>query len=190
MSPQDKIRSISADTILLAVEPEQVFGLFTSPRPHWTDDLEIVFRALARVWHPDRSQDPAKSKSVTQALLALRDRATQKIAAGTYGAVMSVTIKSNKATLKPDTVEVLRRHIAVLESRQSNLRAISLAISDAMRELWWSAGTDARRRIERVGELALEIRNEDAITVEPVILAGANKPQEDQTKAIVRGGHK
>ena len=88
------------------------------------------------------------------------------------------------------TIEMLRRHIAVLEGHQASLRAISLAISEALRELWWSAGTDARLKIERVSELALEIRNEDAITVEPVILAGANKPQEDQTKAIVRGDHK
>ena len=88
------------------------------------------------------------------------------------------------------TIEMLRRHIAVLEGHQASLRAISLAISDAMRELWWSAGTDARRKIERVGELALEIRNEDAITVEPVIPVSSSKPQEDQTKAIVRGGHK
>jgi len=88
------------------------------------------------------------------------------------------------------TTEVLRRHIAVLESWQAVIGEIMQIISEALRELWWSAGTDARRKIERVSELALEIRNEDAITVEPVILAGANKPQEDQTKAIVRGGHK
>ena len=74
------------------------------------------------------------------------------------------------------TIEVLRRHIAVLESRQTSLRAISLAISDALRELWWSAGTDARRKIERVSELALEIRNEDAITVDPIVTHGSAKP--------------
>ena len=94
MSPHHKIQSISAETILLAVEPEQIFGMFTSPRPHWIDDLEIVFRALARVWHPDRAQDPSKAKSVMQALLDMRGRAERKIAAGTYGAVMSVAIKA------------------------------------------------------------------------------------------------
>ena len=94
MSPHTKISAITSEAILFATEPEQIFGLFTSPKPHWIDDLEFVFRALARVWHPDRAQDPAKSKSVMQALLAQRDRATQKIAAGTYGAVMSVTIKA------------------------------------------------------------------------------------------------
>jgi hypothetical protein len=97
MSPHDKIRPITADSILLAAEPEQIFGRFTSPRPHWIDDLEIMFRALARVWHPDRAQDPIKAKEVMQALLELRSRAEQKIAAGTYAAVMSVTIKA-KAT--------------------------------------------------------------------------------------------
>jgi hypothetical protein len=96
MSPQDKVRSITADAILLAAEPEQIFGLFASPRPHWIDDLEIMFHALARVWHPDRAQDPVRSKSVMQALLELRGRAGQKIAAGTYGAVMSVTIKAKE----------------------------------------------------------------------------------------------
>ena len=97
MSPQDKVRSITAEAILLAAEPEQIFGRFTSPRPHWIDDLEIMFRALARVWHPDRSQDPVRVKSVMQALLEMRGRAEQKMAAGTYGAAMSVTIKA-KAT--------------------------------------------------------------------------------------------
>ena len=96
MSPQDKVRSITADAILLAAEPEQIFGRFASPRPHWIDDLEIMFRGLARVWHPDRAQDPARAKSVMQALLELRGRAGQKIAAGTYGAVMSVTIKAKE----------------------------------------------------------------------------------------------
>jgi hypothetical protein len=74
------------------------------------------------------------------------------------------------------TIEVMRRHIAVLESRQASLKTISLAISDALRELWWSAGTDARRRIDRVGELALEIRNEESITVEPFVTLGSAKP--------------
>ena len=94
MDPRDKMSAITSETILFATEPEQIFGLFTSPKPHWIDDLEIVFRALARVWHPDRSQHPVKAKAVMQALLAMRDRATQKMAAGTYGTVMSVTIKA------------------------------------------------------------------------------------------------
>lgn len=94
MGSQDKIRAITAETILLATEPEQVFGLFTTPKPHWIDDLEIIFRALARVWHPDRAQDPVTAKNVMQILLEMRGRAERKIAAGTYGAVMSVTIKA------------------------------------------------------------------------------------------------
>ena len=96
MSPQDKIQLITSETILLATEPEQVFGLFTTPRPHWIDDLKILFRALARVWHPDRAQDPSKAKEVMQVLLEMLGRAEQKIAAGTYGAVMSVTIKAKE----------------------------------------------------------------------------------------------
>ena len=63
-----------------------------------------------------------------------------------------------------------------LESRLASLKAISLAISDALGELWWSAGTDAKKKIERVRELAQEIRNEDAITVEPVIPAKPTRP--------------
>ena len=87
-------------------------------------------------------------------------------------------------------IDVLRRHITVLENQQASLRAISLAISDALGELWWSAGTDAKKKIERVRELAQEIRNEDAITVEPVIHAGLDKPHGDRAKSIVRKDHK
>lgn len=94
MSPQTKVRSITAATILSATEPEQVFGTFDSPRPHWSDDLEMIFRALARVWHPDRAKDPSAAKTVMQSLLELRSQAAQKIAAGTYGAVQSITIKA------------------------------------------------------------------------------------------------
>ena len=74
------------------------------------------------------------------------------------------------------TIEVLRRHIAVLESRQAGLREISLSISEALGELWWTAGTDARQRIRRVQELAQEIRNEDAITVEPTLTVEPTVP--------------
>lgn len=63
-----------------------------------------------------------------------------------------------------------------LESRLASLKAISLAISDALGDLWWTAGADAKQRIRRVQELAQEIRNEDAITVEPTLTAELTVP--------------
>lgn len=80
-----------------------------------------------------------------------------------------LTMGANHGTVDRATISVMKQHIAVLEGRQASLRNISLAISDALGELWWSAGTDAKKKIERVRELAQEIRDEDSITVEPVI---------------------
>ena len=65
------------------------------------------------------------------------------------------------------TCQVLQNHMDVLERRQASLRMISLAISEALEELWWTAGTSAKQKIRRVEELAQGIRNEDSITVEP-----------------------
>ena len=107
MSPSDKIRSITSETILNAVEPEEVFGLFISPKPHWIDGLEIAFRALARVWNPDIAEDPIKAESVMKTLRELRGRAEQKITDGIYGDVMSAPFKS-RVSLKPGTVGVSR----------------------------------------------------------------------------------
>jgi hypothetical protein len=88
MSPHDKIRAITSEAVLLATEPEQIFGEFKLPKSHWLDDLEFLFRALVRVWHLDRAQDPFRAKDgdfpvSMQALLELRGRVEQKIAAGT-----------------------------------------------------------------------------------------------------------
>ena len=86
------------------------------------------------------------------------------------------TVFSNFSLHDRAIISVMKQHIAVLEGRQASLRNISLAISDALGELWWSVGTDAKKKIERVRELAQEIRNEDAIPVEPVIPAKSTRP--------------
>lgn len=104
--------------------------------------------------------------------------------------VDEATRQGNWDTMDRVTIDVLRRHIADLGSRQASLREISLAISEALGELWWSAGTEGKNKIRKVKELSLKIRNEDAIIVETVIRASPDKPHGDRAKSIVRKNHK
>jgi hypothetical protein len=57
-----------------------------------------------------------------------------------------------------NTIEVLRRHIAVLESRQDGVEEILAAVGDALEELWWVSGTDAKLKIRVVEVLVKKIR--------------------------------
>jgi len=91
------IKAIKGEDILAATEPEQIFGQLEVGNIHAPEALSNAFRALARVFHPDRTTNPsraAKLKAVMQALLALRDRAEAKLAAGTYGQASSISISA------------------------------------------------------------------------------------------------
>jgi hypothetical protein len=60
--------------------------------------------------------------------------------------------------LDQTNIQVLRRHIAVLECQQAESRKIMRAISEALGELWWVSGTDAKLKIRVVEVLVKKIR--------------------------------
>jgi hypothetical protein len=94
MSIRELTKSHTAEMILSAVEPEEVFGSFSVARSYWNEDLGIAFRVLARVWNPDTAEDPVKAQSVRLALAELCRKAERKIADGTYGDGMPTPLKS------------------------------------------------------------------------------------------------
>ena len=55
-------------------------------------------------------------------------------------------------------IQVLRRHIAVLECQQAESREIMRAIGEALGELWWVSGTDAKLKIRAVEVLVKKIQ--------------------------------
>ena len=85
---------LTIEKILSATEPEQIFGPLTPVQGESKEDvLRSVFRVLARTFHPDRLKSK-KAHDATAVLNTLRERAEQKIEAGTYGQAASVTIKA------------------------------------------------------------------------------------------------
>ena len=57
------------------------------------------------------------------------------------------------------TIMVLRQHVAALEHRQEAIWEIVQAINEALGELWWVSGTDAKLKIRGVEVLVKKIRD-------------------------------
>lgn len=88
----------TADSILAAAEPEEVFGSLAVAAGEPVDKtLCSKFRSLARSYHPDRASGTADRKkrgAVMAALNVLRDRAEAKLKAGIYGKGPTSSLKA------------------------------------------------------------------------------------------------
>ena len=91
--------TVSMEKILKATEPESIFGSLDEGGKSRSEQLRSAYQHLARRFHPDQNPKatPAAKKKATAAMAALnvlRDRAEEKIVAGTYGQPTSIIIKA------------------------------------------------------------------------------------------------